>query len=220
MDSAALSVTFSLAVWTTLVLAVIGLPISYGLARASFPGRFLVEALISLPILLPPTVIGFYLLLAMSPTSPLGQLSKHALGQSLPFSFPGIVLASVIYNLPFTIRPFIAGFASIDPIMMDAAACLGLSRWESFIRIAIPLAWPGIISGMVLTFAHTVGEFGVVLMVGGSIPGVTRTLSVAIYDDVQALDYAAAGQTSLALVIFSIIVLSLTYALTGRRVPL
>jgi molybdate transport system permease protein len=152
--------------------------------------------------------------------NPLGKLYQQTFGETLPFSFTGILLASIIYNLPFTVRPFMAGFAAVDPTCMEAAWCLGMNRWQAFTRIAIPMAWPGILSGIILTFAHTVGEFGIVLMVGGSIPGVTRTLSIAIYDDVQALDYAAAAQTSFALVLFSLIVLTLTYALAGRRAPL
>jgi molybdate transport system permease protein len=217
LDSAAISVTFWLALSTTLTLLVVGLPLSFLLTTVRFPGRFLLESVVSLPMVLPPTVLGFYLLIAMNPTGVLGRLYEQWTGGTLPFSFVGIWLASVIYNLPFAVRPFMAGFESIDRGLMEAAESMGLSPWESFFRVAMPLAWPGIAAGMVLSFAHTVGEFGVVLMVGGNLPGVTRTLSVSIYDDMQALDYASAHRTSLALILFSMIVLSVTYSLMRRR---
>jgi molybdate transport system permease protein len=219
LDVAALQVTMMLALATTLILGVIGLPLSYLLATTSFPGRFLIETLVSLPIVLPPTVIGFYVLLAISPNAPLGAWYQQATGTTLPFSFPGILLASVIYNLPFAVRPFLAGFESMDRRMLEAAECLGLAPWETFVRVAVPLAWPSILAGMMLTFAHTVGEFGVVLMVGGNMPGITRTLSVSLYDDVQALDYDSAHRTAIVLVLFSMAALSGTYALLRRRVP-
>ncbi len=220
MDIAAISVTFWLALLTTLTLLIVGLPLSYLLATVRFPGRFLIEAIVSLPMVLPPTVLGFYLLIATSPSGAIGRLYEQVTGGTLPFSFAGIWLASVIYNLPFAVRPFMAGFESVDRRLLEAAESLGLSPWESFCRVAVPLAWPGIAAGMILSFAHTVGEFGVVLMVGGNLPGVTRTLSVSIYDDVQALDYASAHRTSLALILFSTVVLSITYSLMRRRVLL
>jgi molybdate transport system permease protein len=156
-------------------------------------------------------------LLATGPRSFLGHAYESATGGLLPFTFPGILLGSVLYNLPFSVRPFAAGFASVDRRLVEASWCLGVSRLMTFFRTTLPLSWPAILTGIVLTFAHAVGEFGVVLMVGGNIPGVTRTLSIAIYDDVQALDYASAGRTSLVLVAFSLLALSLTSVLSRRE---
>jgi molybdate transport system permease protein len=220
MDSTALWLTLRLATFTTTILFALGLPLAWWLATTRWRGRFLIEAVVSLPLVLPPTVLGFYLLMATGPNSPLGAAYESATGSRLPFTFEGILLASVLYNLPFTIRPFTAAFAGIDRRLIEASWCLGESRLATFFRIALPLSWPGILTGLVLTFAHCVGEFGVVLMVGGNIPGVTRTLSISIYDNVQALDYAAAGQTAMWLVLFSFIVLCVTYALGRRGVSL
>ena len=216
MDGAAVRVTFLLATATTGILLVFGLPLAYWLASSRWRGRFLVESVVALPLVLPPTVVGFYVLMATGPMSPLGRMYERATGSLLPFSFPGILIGSVLYNLPFAVRPFMAAFAGLDHRLVEASWCLGESRWRTFWRVTLPLCWPGILAGLVLTFAHTVGEFGVVLMVGGNIPGVTRTLSIAIYDDIQALDYASAGQTALWLVIFSLVVLCVTHLL-GRR---
>jgi len=216
VDGAAVRVTFLLATATTGILLVFGLPLAYWLASSRWRGRFLVESVVALPLVLPPTVVGFYVLMATGPMSPLGRMYERATGSLLPFSFPGILIGSVLYNLPFAVRPFMAAFAGLDHRLVEASWCLGESRWRTFWRVTLPLCWPGILAGLVLTFAHTVGEFGVVLMVGGNIPGVTRTLSIAIYDDIQALDYASAGQTALWLVIFSLVVLCVTHLL-GRR---
>lgn len=216
MDWTAVWLTLRLAGFTTAILLALGVPLAYWLATTRRRGRFLVEAMVSLPIVLPPTVLGFYVLLATGPQSPLGRLWESSTGRMLPFTFEGILLGSVLYNLPFAVRPFAAGFAGIDRKLVEASWCLGVSRLATFFRTTLPLSWPGVLSGVVLTFAHAVGEFGVVLMVGGNIPGVTRTLSIAIYDDVQALDYASASLTALALVLFSFVALSVTYAL-GRR---
>ena len=216
MDAGAIRVTFLLATATTGILLVFGLPLAYWLAISRWRGRFLIESIVALPLVLPPTVVGFYVLMATGPMSPLGRLYERATGSLLPFSFSGILIGSVLYNLPFAVRPFMAAFAGLDRRLVEASWCLGESRWRTFWRVTFPLCWPGILAGLVLTFAHTVGEFGVVLMVGGNIPGVTRTLSVAIYDDIQALDYASAGQTALWLVLFSLIVLCVTHLL-GRR---
>jgi molybdate transport system permease protein len=172
---------------------------------------------VALPLVLPPTVLGFYILVATGPHGLLGRLIEQTTGGVLPFSFTGILLASVLYNVPFAVRPFTAAFAGVDRRLVEASWCLGVSHLATFFRVTVPLCWPGILTGAVLTFAHTLGEFGVVLMVGGNIPGVTRTLSIAIYDDVQALDYASAGQTSLLLVVFSFAVLCVAYTL-GRKV--
>lgn len=220
MDWAAIGVTLKLAAATTTVLAAVGLPLAWWLATTRWSGKFLVEAAVTLPLLLPPTVIGFYILTAAGPNSPVGQAYESATGSRLPFSFAGILLGSVIFNLPFAVRPFTSAFAAVDRRLVEAAWCLGVSRTATYFRVVLPLAWPGILTGLVLTFAHTVGEFGVVLMVGGSIPGVTRTLSIAIYDDVQALQYESAARASAVLVAFAFGVLCATYALQRRVLPL
>jgi molybdate transport system permease protein len=208
VDWTAAAVTIRLAAATTAVLLVVGLPLAYWLATTRFRGRGLIEAAVALPLVLPPTVLGFYMLRA------------EALGRGgLAFTFAGILLASVVFNLPFAVRPFAGAFAAVDRRLVEASWCLGTSRMATFYRVVLPLAWPGILAGLVLTFAHTVGEFGVVLMVGGNVPGVTRTLSVAIYDDVQALDYAAAGRTALYLVAFAFAVLLSVQLLQRRAVP-
>jgi molybdate transport system permease protein len=218
VDVAALLVTLRLASCTTLILLVVGLPLAWWLATTRRRGRVFVEAVVALPLLLPPTVLGFYVLLATGPRSPVGQGYEALTGSRLPFTFVGVLVGSVLFNLPFAVRPFATAFAAVDRRLIEASWCLGVSRWGTFFRVVLPLSWPGILAGMALTFAHTVGEFGVVLMVGGNIPGVTRTLSVAIYDDVKALDYASAANASLLLVGFAFVVLSVTYALQ-RRVP-
>lgn len=216
MDWQAISLSLRLSACTTLVLAVVGLPLAYWLAHTRWRGKFLIEAVVALPIVLPPTVLGFYVLMAIGPNSPFGRFYDSVFDQRLPFTFQGLLLASVLYSLPFAVQPFASGFAAVDRRMLEASWCLGESRWHTFYRIALPLAWPGVLTGLVLSFAHTVGEFGVVLMIGGNIPGVTRTVSVSIYDEVQALNYAAANQTSLAMLIFSFTVLAFTYALQRR----
>lgn len=220
MDWTAIALTLQLATCTTALLFVLGLPLAYWLATTRVRGRFLVEAAVALPILLPPSVMGFYILWATGPRVPLGRWYEAATGGLLPFSFAGILLASVLFNVPFAVRPFAAAFAAVDRRLIEASWSLGVSRWATFRRVVLPLAWPGVLTGVVLTFAHTIGEFGVVLMVGGNIPGVTRTISIAIYDDVQALNYAAAHQTALLLLAFSFVVLCLTYALQRRVLPL
>jgi molybdate transport system permease protein len=217
VDWTAVALTFRLAAWTTAILAAVGLPLAWWLASSRFRGKALIEALVALPLVLPPTVLGFYLLTAMSPRSAPGRLWESVAGHRLAFSFAGILVASVLYNAPFAIRPFAAAFSAVDRRLIDASRCLGESSVGTFRRVILPLSWAGVLTGLVLTFAHTVGEFGVVLMVGGSIPGVTRTLSVSIYDDVQALDYAAAGRSALALVVFSFAVLAVTSVLSRRR---
>ena len=219
MDWAAVRVTVALAGCTTLILLVLGLPLAYWAATTRRWWRVLVEASIAVPILLPPTVLGFYLLLATGPRSPLGRFFESVFGHLLPFSFGGILLGSVIYNLPFAVRPFTSAFAAVDRRLLEASWCLGVSRLGTFFRVILPISRAGVLTGIVLAFAHTVGEFGVVLMLGGDIPGVTRTLSISIYDTVQALDYAAAGRTSLVLVAFAFVVLSVTYALQRRVLP-
>lgn len=217
MDWQALWLTLELATATTAILFVFGVPLSYWFARSQWRGKFLLESMVTLPLILPPTVIGFYLLVAMGPQSPVGRVYQQITGGRLPFSFLGILVGSVVCNLPFAIRPFVAAFAGMNRRLEEAAWCLGVSRWQTFRRVTLPLCWPGILAGLVLTFAHTVGEFGVILMLGGNIPGITRTLSISIYDDVQALDYASAGQTSLLLVGFAFVVLCVTQTLSRRE---
>ena len=213
MDWLALWLTARLAFVTSCVLLVIGVPLAWWLATTSWRGRIFVEAAVALPLVLPPTVIGFYVLMALVPKTALGRWIETLVGHSLPFSFAGLVVASVLYSLPFAVQPFSAGFRSVNREMLEAAWCAGATRWRAFFRIAVPLAWPGLLSGMVLSFAHTLGEFGVVLMVGGNIPGVTRTVSVSIYDAVQSLDYASANRTAVMLLAISFVVLTITYAL-------
>ncbi len=220
MDWTAIGLTLKLATLTTLVLLIIGLPLAYWLATTTRAWRPVVDAAVAVPLLLPPTVLGFYFLMSTGPNTALGRLYDHVVGGTLPFSFPGILLASVLYNLPFAVRPFASGFAAIDRRLIEAARCLGASGPRTFLTVMLPLSWPAVLAGLVLAFAHTVGEFGVVLMVGGNIPGVTRTIALAIYDDVQALDYAAATQTSMVLLVFAIGALTVTYALQRRTLPL
>jgi molybdate transport system permease protein len=219
MDWTAVALTLRLAALTALILAVIGLPLAYWLATTRRAWRPVVDAAVAVPLLLPPTVLGFYVLMSTGPDSPIGRLYGRLFEGTLPFSFTGILLASVLYNLPFAVRPFVAGFAAVDRRLIEAARCLGASPARTFATVVVPLSWPAILAGLVLAFAHTVGEFGVVLMVGGNIPGVTRTIALAIYDDVQALDYASANEASAALLLFSVAVLAVTYSLQ-RRLPL
>ena len=216
MDWVAIWLTMRLATATTLILFIAGLPLAYWLAMTRWRGRFLIEAVVALPLMLPPTVLGFYLLVAMGPHSPLGRLAESLFGARLVFSFYGILIGAVLFNLPFAVRPFAAAFAGMDRRLIEASWCLGVSRFETFRRVTLPLCWPGILTGLILTFAHAVGEFGVVLMVGGNIPGATRTLSISIYDDVQGLEYASANRTALLLLAFSFVVLCVTQSL-GRR---
>jgi molybdate transport system permease protein len=216
MDWQAIWLSVKLASATTVILLLLGLPLAYWLTFSPRRWKFLVEALVALPLILPPTVLGFYILLAIGPRSPVGALYATLTGGLLPFSFPGLLIASVLYSLPFTIQPVAAAFAGVDRKLIEASWCLGVSRAATFRRVVVPLARAGIGAGAVLSFAHTMGEFGVVLMVGGNIAGVTRTVSISIYDQVQALNYAAAWQTSLFLLGFSFTVLALTYALQRR----
>jgi molybdate transport system permease protein len=216
MDWTALAVSLQLAVSTTLILCCVGLPLAYWLAVTKWRPKFLIEAVVALPLVLPPTVLGFYFLFAFGPYSPLGRGYEALTGQLLPFSFPGLLIASVLYSLPFAVRPFIAGFAAVDRRLVEASWCLGVSRRATFFRVVAPLSWTGILTGIVLSFAHTLGEFGVVLMVGGNRPGITRTVSISIYDDVQSVNYAAAGQTALLLLGFSFAALTVVHALQRR----
>jgi molybdate transport system permease protein len=213
VDWTAIWVSVRLSAVTMVILAVLGVPIAYWIAFSRWRWKFLVEAVVALPLVLPPTVLGFYILVAISPASPLGRSYLRTFGRTLPFSFEGLVLASVLYSLPFAVQPFSTAFAAVDRRLIEASWVLGESRLATFGRIVLPLSVPGLVTGMVLSFAHTLGEFGVVLMVGGNVPGVTRTVSVSIYDAVQALDYASAWQTSLLLLAISFAILAVTYAL-------
>jgi molybdate transport system permease protein len=216
MNWDALVLTARLAVVVCLILLTLALPIAYWITYSRWRWKFLVESVVALPLVLPPTVLGFYVLVSIGSQSPLGKFYETTFGHGLPFTFQGLVLASVIYSLPFAVQPIAAGFALVDPSLINASSTLGASRLRTFFRIILPLSIGGVITGVVLSFAHTLGEFGVVLMVGGNVPGVTQTVSIAIYDDVQAFNYAAANHTALVLLIFSFAVLSITYALNRK----
>ncbi|HMK30543.1 MAG TPA: molybdate ABC transporter permease subunit [Terriglobales bacterium] len=216
MDWQAFLLTGRLAVMVSAVLLAIGLPMAYWITFSGWRWKFVVEAVVALPLVLPPTVLGFYLLTAFGNASAFGRWWQGITGHPLAFTFSGLVVASILYSLPFAVQPFAASFAAVDRGLIAASSSLGASRWRTFWRVILPLSIPGVITGAVLSFAHTVGEFGVVLMIGGNIPGVTRTVSIDIYDRVQAAEYAAARQTSLLLLIFSFVVLSLVYALNRR----
>ncbi len=216
MDLAALRLSLLLSTLTTLALLVVGLPIAHWVTTTRWRWKVLVEAVVALPLVLPPTVLGFYLLVAFGPSSPLGRAFVAATGHTLAFSFEGLLLASILYSLPFAVQPFAAGLARVDQRLVEASYTLGESRLQTFRRVTLPLALPGVVAGAVLSFAHTLGEFGVVLMVGGNLPGATRTLSISIFDAVEQLDYASAGRTSLLLLAVSFSVLVLTYALQRR----
>jgi molybdate transport system permease protein len=216
VDWAAVWLSVRLSLWTTTVLLAVGTPVAYWLAFSKVRWKFLIEALVALPLVLPPTVLGFYILLAIGPKSPVGRIYGAITGRLLPFSFQGLLIASALYSLPFAVQPLVSAFSAVDRRLIEASWCLGASRLKTFLRLIAPLSKPGIITAMVLSFAHTLGEFGVVLMVGGNVPGVTRTISISIYDEVQALDYRAAGATSLALLGVSFVVLAVTYGLQRR----
>src|SRR5947209_824210 len=208
--------TLQLALIVSAVLLVLGLPIAYWVAFSGWRWKFLVEAVLALPIVLPPTVLGFYVLVALGPRSPLGRWWISLTGHTLAFTFTGLVIGSILYSLPFAVQPFAASFAALDRKLISASATLGASPLRTFWRVIAPLSVPGLITGAALSFAHTMGEFGVVLMVGGNIPGVTRTVSIDIYDQVQASNYAAANQTSLLLLLFCFAVLAVVYSLNHK----
>ena len=198
------------------ILLAVGLPIAYWITYSHWRWKFLVEAIVGLPIVLPPTVLGFYLLVALGPRSPLGRWWQALTGHTLAFTFEGLVIGSIIYSLPFAVQPFAASFATVDRKLIAASSTLGASQLRTFFNVIVPLSTAGLLTGIALTFAHTMGEFGVVLMVGGNIPGVTRTVSIDIYDQVQATNYAAANQTAIVLLAISFVVLALVYALNRR----
>ncbi len=213
MDWTAIWLSVRLATATTLVLLAIGIPLAYWIVFSPRRWKFLVEAIVALPLVLPPTVLGFYVLIAIGPLSPVGRAYVRLAGRGLPFTFEGLLIASVLYSLPFAVQPFSAEFASVDRRLLEASWSLGVSRLDTFRRVVLPLSVRGLVTGIVLSFAHTLGEFGVVLMVGGNLPGVTRTVSISIYDAVQSLDYQAASRTSLLLLIVSFVILASTYSL-------
>lgn len=216
MDWTALSVSLQLAGWTVLLLLPVSILMGRLLAWRDFHGKGLAEALVAVPLVLPPTVFGFYLLVTLGANSPIGQFWNNMFGGQLVFSFTGLVVASVIFNLPFAIQPAQRGFEAIPTGVREAGACCGLTPWQSLWRVELPLAWPGVLTAMVLTFAHTLGEFGIVLMVGGSIPGETRTIAIAIYDRVQAFDNEGAAIMSAVLLGISLFTITLTFWLSRR----
>lgn len=216
MDWQAFWLTIRLAVVVTAILLGFGLPIAYWIAFSRWRWKFLAEAVVALPLVLPPTVLGFYLLIAFGSRSPLGRWWQSLTGHPLAFTFAGLVIGSILYSLPFAVQPFATAFALVDRRLMAASATLGASKMQTFFRVVLPLSVPGLVTGMALTFAHTMGEFGVVLMVGGNIPGVTRTVSIDIYDQVQALNYAAANQTALVLLGISFAALCMVYGLNRK----
>jgi molybdate transport system permease protein len=194
----------------------LGLPIAYWIAFSRWRWKFLVEAAVALPIVLPPTVLGFYVLLALGSRSPVGRCWQSLTGHTLAFTFAGLVIGSILYSLPFAVQPFAASFSSVDRKLMAASATLGASPFRTFSRVVLPLSVPGLITGVALSFAHTMGEFGVVLMVGGNIPGVTRTVSIDIYDKVQTSNYSAANETALLLLVLAFAILSFVYAVNRK----
>ena len=216
MNWTAILLTLKLAALTAAILLVVGMPIAYWLTYSRWRWKFLAESVVALPLVLPPTVLGFYVLVAIGPKSPLGRWYEAVVGHPLAFTFEGLLYASVLYSLPFAVQPMAAAFGSVERKYIEASWMLGVSNLETFFRVIIPQSWAGVLTGLVLSFAHTLGEFGVVLMVGGNIPGVTRTLSIDIYDQVQSLNYSSAATTSAALLIVSFVILSIVYGLNRK----
>jgi len=212
----AIALTLKLATLTALILVVVGLPIAYWLSFSRWRWKFLVESVVALPLVLPPTVLGFYILVAIGPHSPFGRLYINLVGHPLPFTFEGLLFASILYSLPFAVQPFATAFEQVDRRLIEASWTLGVSRVKTFFKLIIPLSVAGVVTGLVLSFAHTLGEFGVVLMVGGNIEGETRTVSIDIYDEVQALNYVGAAKTALFLLAISYSVLLAVYAMNRR----
>ena len=217
MDWNAFNLSLQLAAWTLALLLPIGVVTGRWLARTQTLARPWLQAFFALPLVLPPTVVGYYLLIFTGTRSPLGELIMSWFGVSLVFSFPGLVGASILVNLPFAILPVQRAFEVVSSELYDAAACCAMTPWQTFTRVEMPLAWPGVLSAAVLTLGHTLGEFGVVLMVGGNIPGETRTLSIAIFDRVQAFDPLAAGQMAGFLLLISLVTVALGYGVLEKR---
>jgi molybdate transport system permease protein len=216
IDWQAFRLTIELAVIVSAILFVVALPLAYWIAFTHRRWKFLMESMVALPIVLPPTVLGFYLLVALGSRSPIGRWWQSFTGHTLAFSFTGLIIGSILYSLPFAVQPFAASFSSVDRKLLAASAILGCSPLQTFFRIVMPLSIPGLVTGVVLAFAHTMGEFGVVLMIGGNIPGLTRTVSISIYDQVEAADYASANGMALLLLVFCFVVLTLVYALNRK----
>jgi len=216
MDWQALNLSFLLGFWTVLLLIPMGIIVSRILAWKRFIGRNFLLALVALPLILPPTVLGFYLLTMLGNQSIIGQAYENIIGGPLVFTFQGLLLASIIFNIPFAIQPIQRAFESIPTNLREAAWCSGLSHWQTFCKIELPLAWPGILSAIVLTFAHTMGEFGVVLLVGGNLPGETKTIAISIYDRIQAFDNQSAGIMSALLLLLSFTAITVIYTLNDR----
>ncbi len=214
MQSLLLSIR--LAACVSAILFAIGLPLAYWLAYSRWRGKFLVESIVALPLVLPPTVLGFYVLVAMGTRGPLGKFWQATFGHGLAFSFTGLVIASVLYSLPFAVQPLAASFEGIDRKLLDASAVLGATALRTFFRVILPMSVPGVVTALVLSFAHTLGEFGVVLMGGGNLAGSTRTISIDIYDHVQSLEYAEANRLALVLLAFSFVVLSIVYGVNRQ----
>src|ERR1041385_2464654 len=216
MNVEALWLSVRLATCVSAILLILGMPLAYWLAFSRWRWKFLVEAIVALPLVLPPTVLGFYLLVAMGPHGPLGSVWVRAFGHGLAFTFAGLVIASLLYSLPFAVQPLIASFETVDRKLLDASAVLGAGRLRTFRRVILPLSMPGLLTAIVLSFAHTLGEFGVVLMVGGNLAGVTRTISIDIYDRVQSLEDGEANHLALLLLAISFAVLCFVYAVNRR----
>ncbi|NKF52524.1 molybdate ABC transporter permease subunit [Shewanella sp. WXL01] len=216
MDWEALTLSIKLSCYTVLFLIPLSIIAGRALAYGRFKGKSWVEALIMVPLVLPPTVIGYYLLVGLGSQSLIGSWVEQVFGQQLVFHFSGLVIASMLVNIPFAMQPIQRAFESIPADIRDAAACCGMSRWTTFIKVELPMVWPGVLTAFVLCFSHVLGEFGVVLMLGGSIAGETKTISIAIYDSVQAFDFDAAGVMSLILLLFAISALALTTSLSRR----
>jgi molybdate transport system permease protein len=212
----ALLLSLRLAACVSGILLLIGMPLAYWLEYWKWRGKFLLEAIVALPLVLPPTVLGFYALVALGPHGPIGKISQALFHRGLAFTFSGLILASVLYSFPFTVQPLVASFEGIDRRLLDASAVLGASRLRTFGRVILPLSLPGIVTAIVLTFAHTLGEFGVVLMVGGNLPGITRTVSIDIYDRVQSMEYSEANRMALVLLVISFTVLSVVYGVNRK----
>ena len=220
MDTEAILLTLRLALSTTALLLVIAIPVAWWIASGNGIARALARAIVALPLVLPPTVLGFYLLVALGPLTAPGRLITRLLGHPLAFSFSGLLVGSLLYSLPFAVQPIVAGFSAVDTSLIEASLLLGASPARTFRSIILPLARPSLLTAAVLTFTHTVGEFGVVLMLGGNIRGATRTLSIALYDQVQEFNYAAANRTAgvlLVLAVISLLAIYLLPGITGKR---
>ena len=216
IDWQAFGLTLRLAITVSAILLMLGLPIAWWIAFSRWRWKFLVEAVVALPIVIPPTVLGFYVLVALGPRSPLGRWWISLTGHTLAFTFSGLVIGSIFYSLPFAVQPFASAFAGVDRKLLAASATLGASPLRTFFRVIAPLSISGLVTGTALSFAHTMGEFGVVLMVGGNIPGVTKTVSIDIFDRVQSSDYSGANQTALLLLAFCFAVLAIVYSINRK----